>query len=133
MTDEEWALLGRKALIQIQLCLTKRVAFNIFKEKTTSGIMSTLANYYKKQFTSNRLFLLRSFVKPGPLAHRVLCQFSDDLNQGQILKFYLIYLLTFILFSSDRCHVCFWMMPETIGSSLPGVGTTRRNPTLTFE
>ena len=48
---EEWALLYMKVLAQIRLCLIKQVAFYISKEKTTSDIMSVLANYYKKQST----------------------------------------------------------------------------------
>jgi len=46
MSDAEWAGLDRKVMSVIRLSLTKNVAFNILKEKTTKGIMEALSNMY---------------------------------------------------------------------------------------
>ena len=59
MKDEEWEVLDRKALGTIRLCLDSLVAFNILKEKTTEGVMSTLSKLYKKPSASNKVFLMK--------------------------------------------------------------------------
>ncbi|VFQ87379.1 unnamed protein product [Cuscuta campestris] len=55
MKDEEWADLDRKALAVIRCTLTKSVAFNIMKETTARGVMTTLSNMYEKPSASNKL------------------------------------------------------------------------------
>ena len=59
MKDEEWEVLDRKALGTIRLCLDLSVAFNILKEKTTEGVMSTLSKLYEKPSASKKLFLMK--------------------------------------------------------------------------
>ena len=65
MKDEEWQDLDRKELGTIRMCLASLVAFNILKEKTTEGVMSTLSKLYekpssyKKVFSMNRLFNMK--------------------------------------------------------------------------
>ena len=59
MKDEEWEVLDRKALGTIRLCLASSVAFNILKEKTTEGVMSTLSKLYEKPSSSNKVFLMK--------------------------------------------------------------------------
>jgi len=44
MSDGDWNLLDRKALGSIRLCLSSSVAFNIFGEKTTKGVMEICKN-----------------------------------------------------------------------------------------
>ena len=58
MSDTEWAAFDWKAMSVIRLSLTKNVAFNILKEKTTKGIMETLSNMYEKPFAANKVFLI---------------------------------------------------------------------------
>ncbi|VFQ93355.1 unnamed protein product [Cuscuta campestris] len=55
MKDEEWADLDRKALAVIRCTLTKSVAFNIVKETTARGVMTTLSNMYEKPSASNKV------------------------------------------------------------------------------
>ncbi|KAE8674463.1 CC-NBS-LRR class disease resistance protein [Hibiscus syriacus] len=43
MKNEDWALLDRQALGVIRLTLSRNVAFNIAKEKTTAGLMAALS------------------------------------------------------------------------------------------
>ena len=73
MTDTEWNILDRKALGTIWLCLAASIAFNISKEMTTKGLMSTLAKLYEKPSTSNKVFLMKrlfnmNMSKGGPVA-----------------------------------------------------------------
>ena len=58
MTDTEWDILDRNALGIIRLCLAASVAFNISKEMTIKGLMSTLAKLYEKPSASNKVFLM---------------------------------------------------------------------------
>ena len=59
MKDEEWEVLDRKALGTIRLCLDSLVAFNIYKERTIEGVVSTLAQLYEKSLTSIKVFLMK--------------------------------------------------------------------------
>ena len=59
MTNVEWNILDRKALGIVRLCLAALVAFNISKEKTTEGLMQTLAKLYEKPSASNKVFLMK--------------------------------------------------------------------------
>ena len=62
MTDTEWDILDRKTLGTIWLCLAVSVAFNISKEMTTEGLMSTLAKLYEKPLVSNKVFLMKHLI-----------------------------------------------------------------------
>jgi len=62
MSDAEWAGLDRKAMSVIRLSLTKNVAFNILKEKTTISIMEALSNMYEKPYVANKVFMIRELV-----------------------------------------------------------------------
>ena len=42
------------------MCLISSVDFDISKEKTTNGVMSTLAKLYEKPSSSNEVFLMKS-------------------------------------------------------------------------
>ena len=59
MTDEKWKLKDRQALGLIQLTLSRNVAFNIVKEKTTSGLLKALSNMYEKPSAMNKVYLMR--------------------------------------------------------------------------
>ena len=59
MTDGEWAILDRKALGTIRLCLAASVAFNISTAKTTKDLMKALAKLYEKPSASNKVFLMK--------------------------------------------------------------------------
>ena len=59
MTTEQWKLKDRQALGLIRLTLSRNVAFNISKEKTTSDLMKALANMYEKPSAINKVYLMR--------------------------------------------------------------------------
>ena len=48
MTEEKWKLKDRQALGLIRLTLSRNVALNIAKEKTTSGLLKALAIGYEQ-------------------------------------------------------------------------------------
>ena len=59
MTEEKWKLKDRQALGLIRLTLSRKVAFNIVKEKTTSGLLKALSNMYEKPSAMNKVYLMR--------------------------------------------------------------------------
>ena len=54
MKAEEWALLERHVLGVIRLTLSKSVAHNIVKEKTTADLMKALSGMYEKPSADRR-------------------------------------------------------------------------------
>jgi len=59
MYDHDWALLDRKALVVIRLSLSKSVAHNVVKEKTTTSLMAVLSSMYKKPSANNKVHLMK--------------------------------------------------------------------------
>ncbi|KAL5812783.1 hypothetical protein ACOSQ3_027733 [Xanthoceras sorbifolium] len=59
MKEEDWNLLDRQALGVIRLTLSRNVAFNIVKEKTTADLITALSNMYEKPSASNKVHLMR--------------------------------------------------------------------------
>ena len=59
MTTEQWKLKDRQALGLIRLTLSRNVAFNIIKEKTTSDLLKALSNMYEKLSAMNKVYLMR--------------------------------------------------------------------------
>ena len=59
MMKEKWKLKDRQTLGLIRLTLTRNVAFNIVKEKTTSGLLKALSNMYEKPSVMNKVYLMR--------------------------------------------------------------------------
>ena len=55
MTTKKWKLKDRQALGLVRLTLSKNVAFNIIKEKTTSDLLKTLSNMYEKPSAMNKV------------------------------------------------------------------------------
>ena len=59
MTEEKWKLKDRQALGLIRLTLSRNVAFNIVKEKTTSGLLKALSDMYEKPSAMNKVYFMR--------------------------------------------------------------------------
>ncbi|RVX14680.1 Retrovirus-related Pol polyprotein from transposon TNT 1-94 [Vitis vinifera] len=55
MKAEEWALLDRQVLGVIRLTLSRSVAHNVVKEKTTADLMKALSGMYEKPSANNKL------------------------------------------------------------------------------
>ena len=60
MDDGEWNLLDRQVLGVVCLTLSKNVAHNVAKEKTTAGLMKVLSDMYEKPSTNNMVFLMKA-------------------------------------------------------------------------
>ena len=59
MKAEEWALLDRQVLRVIRFTLSKSVAHNVVKEKTTTNLMKALSSMYEKPSANNKLHLMK--------------------------------------------------------------------------
>ena len=58
MKAEEWALLDRQVLGVIRLNLSRSIAHNVIKEKTTVDLMKALSGMYEKPFTNKKVHLI---------------------------------------------------------------------------
>ena len=59
MKVEEWALLDRQVLGVIKLTLSRSVAHNVVKEKTTTDLMKALSGMYEKPSANNKIHLMK--------------------------------------------------------------------------
>ena len=78
--EEDWNLLDRQALGVIQLTLSRNVAFNIAKEKTTAGLMAALSNMYEKPSASNKVHLMRRLFNLRMNEGASVAQHLNELN-----------------------------------------------------
>ena len=81
-------VLDTTELGKIRLCLALSVAFNISKEKTTEGVMSTLDKLYEKSSASNKVFLMKRLFNMKMLEGG---SFLDHLNEFNTLTSQLSY------------------------------------------
>jgi hypothetical protein len=85
MKDNEWALLDRKALAVIRLSLSKLVAHNVVKEKTTAGLMAALLSMYEKPLANNMVLLMKKLfnlkMEKGASVAQHLNEFNTITNQ----------------------------------------------------
>ena len=80
MKEEEWNLLDRQALGVIRLTLTRNVAFNIAKEKTTVGLMAALSNMYEKPSAAKKVHLMRRLFNLKMAEGASVAQHLNELN-----------------------------------------------------
>lgn len=80
MKEEDWALLDRQALGVIRLTLSRNVAFNIAKEKTTAGLMAALSSMYEKPSASNKVHLMRRLFNLRMTEGASVAQHLNELN-----------------------------------------------------
>lgn len=59
MKDVEFARLDRRAMSIVRLTLTRDVAFNTTRAKTTKEMLQILADMYEKPTTANKVYLVR--------------------------------------------------------------------------
>ena len=85
MKIEEWNLLDRQVLEVIRLTLSKNMAHNIAKEKTTMGMMQPLAEIYKKPSANNKVYLMKKLfnlkMSESGLVVEHLNNFNTIVNQ----------------------------------------------------
>ena len=80
MKDEEWEVLDKKTLGTIRLCLDLSVDFNISKEKTTKGVMSTMDKLYEKPSASNKVFLMKHLFNMNMLEGVYVANHFNEFN-----------------------------------------------------
>ncbi|KAE8691518.1 Vacuolar-sorting receptor 1 [Hibiscus syriacus] len=80
MKNEDWALLDRQALGVIRLTLSLNVAFNIAKEKATTGLMAALSSMYEKPSASNKVHLMRRLFNLRMTEGASVAQHLNELN-----------------------------------------------------
>jgi hypothetical protein len=85
MDDSKWALLDHKALAVVRLSLSKSVAHNIVKEKTTAGLMAVLSSMYEKLSANNKVQLMKKLfnlkMADGASVAHHLNEFNTITNQ----------------------------------------------------
>ena len=80
ITEDDWNLLDRQALEVIRLTLSRNVAFNIVKEKTTAGLMAALSSMYEKPSASNKVHLMRRLFNLRMTEGASVAQHLNELN-----------------------------------------------------
>ena len=80
MKDDEWNLLDRQALGVVRLTLSRNVAFNIAKEKTTAGLMKALSSMCEKPSASNKVHLMRRLFTLRMTEGASVAQHINELN-----------------------------------------------------
>ena len=80
ITEDDWNLLDRQALGVIRLTLSRNVAFNIVKEKTTTGLMAALSSMYEKPSASNKVHLMRRLFNLRMTEGASVAQHLNELN-----------------------------------------------------
>ena len=78
--EDDWNLLYRQALEVIRLTLSRNVAFNIVKEKTTAGLMTALSSMYEKPSASNKVHLMRRLFNLRMTEGASVAQHLNELN-----------------------------------------------------
>ena len=90
MKVEEWALIDRQVLGVIRLTLSKSVAHNVVKEKTTTNLMKALSSMYEKPSTNNKMHLMKKLfnlkMTENALVAQHLNEFKSITNQLSSMK-----------------------------------------------
>ncbi|KAE8692624.1 Retrovirus-related Pol polyprotein from transposon TNT 1-94 [Hibiscus syriacus] len=78
--DEGKVKIEKQALGVIRLTLSRNVAFNIAKEKTTAGLMTALSSMYEKPSASNKVHLMRRLFNLRMTEGASVAQHLNELN-----------------------------------------------------
>ena len=80
MTEEKWKLKDCQDLGLLRLTLSRNVAFNIVKEKTTSGLLKALSNMYEKSSAMNKVYLMRRLFNLQMSQNGSICDHINEFN-----------------------------------------------------
>ena len=84
MKAEEWALLDRQLLGVIRLTLSKSVAHNVVKEKTTADLIKALSGMYEKPSANNKVHLMKKLFNLKMAKNASIAQHRTNLTLSQI-------------------------------------------------
>ena len=80
MKTEEWALLDRQVLGVIKLTLSRSVAYNVVKEKTTADMMKALSGMYEKSSVNNKVHLMKKLFNLKMAKKASVTQHLNEFN-----------------------------------------------------
>ena len=80
MKVEEWALLYRQILGVIRLTLSRSVAHNVVKEKTTTDLMKALSDMYEKSSANNKVHLMKKLFNLKMAENASVAQHLNEFN-----------------------------------------------------
>ena len=80
MKAEEWALLDRQVLGVIRLTLSRSVAHNVVKVKTTTNLMKALSSMYEKPSANNKVHLMKKLFNLKMAENASVTQHLNEFN-----------------------------------------------------
>ena len=80
MKAEEWALLDRQVLGVIRLTLSRSVAYNVVKGKTTADLIKTLFGMYEKPSANNNMHLMKKLFNLKMAKNALVAQYLNEFN-----------------------------------------------------
>ena len=80
MKAEEWSLLDKQVLGVIRLTLSRPVAHNVVKEKTTADLMKALSDMYEKLSTNNKVHLMKKLFNLKMAENASVAQHLNEFN-----------------------------------------------------
>ena len=80
MKAEEWALLNRQVLRVIKLTLSRSVAHNVVKEKTTTNLMKALSGMYENPSANNKVNLMKKLFNLKMVENASVAQHLNEFN-----------------------------------------------------
>ena len=80
MKDDEWTLLDRQVLGVIRLALSRSVAHNVVKEKTTVDLMKALSGMYEKSSANNKAHLMKKLFNLKMTENASVAQHLNEFN-----------------------------------------------------
>ena len=77
---EEWALLDRQVLGVIRLTMSRFVAHNVVKEKTTVDLIKALSGMYEKSSANNKVHLMKKLFDLKMAENASVAQHLNEFN-----------------------------------------------------
>ena len=77
---EEWALLDRQVLGVIRLTMSRFVAYNVVKEKTTVDLIKALSGMYEKSSANNKVHLMKKLFDLKMAENASVAQHLNEFN-----------------------------------------------------
>jgi len=84
MQEEEWLLLDKQVLGIIRLSLSRRVAHNVTKEKSTTRLMEALSGMYEKPSANNKVHLMKKLFNLKMIESTSVTQHLNNFNINQL-------------------------------------------------
>ena len=80
MKLEEWTLLDRQVIRVIRLTLSRSVAHNVTKKKTTADLMKALSGMYEKSSVNNKMHLMKKLFNLKMVENASIKQHLNEFN-----------------------------------------------------